>query len=242
MSFDFTDKTALITGANRGLGRALIDALQPLALRQIYASYRTDPGDLFELAGVTPVPLDLTHSHSIQTLARQLPELDLLVHNAGVVSAHKFSDLQALTAAETEMATHYFGPLELTQQLLPALQRSSGAAVVGINSIAGLCNYPTIATYSASKAAGHSLLQGLRAEFSRQGITVLGVYPGPMTTRMTAGSALETTPPERVATAILDALRQGIDLLFPDPFARQVQQALAQDPDGLARQFATSLG
>lgn len=241
MHYDISDKTALVTGANRGLGRALVTALLQQGARHIYASYRSDPGDLAELPQVTPLQLDLTDPQNLQQISQQIPQLDLLVHNAGIVSSNPFS-LVELSTAQQEMATHYFGPLQLTQSLLPQLSQSPSAALVIINSIAALSNFPSLASYSASKAASHSLTQGLRAELKRCGIAVCGVYPGPIDTRMTQGADIAKAAPLEVAQNILQALAQGIEQVFPDPFSQQIEQQLRQDPSVIEQQFALSLG
>lgn len=241
LKFDVTGKTALVTGANRGIGKAFVESLVQRGARKVYAGVR-DPASFAELAAINkkivePMQLDVTHSDHILTLASQLPTLDLLVNNAGIANACYSSDITASQIARTEMNTNYFGPLDLILALLPALKKSKGA-IVNISSIAGISNFPSLGPYSATKAALHSLTQGLRAELHSHGILVAGVYPGPIDTRMTEHFELEKAPPIQVADHTLDAIRKGLVDIFPDAFAVHMHEVFLQDPKQLEQQFA----
>jgi short-subunit dehydrogenase len=140
------------------------------------------------------------------------------------------------------MATNYFGPLNLTHALLPLLRKSQQAAVININSIAGISNFPALGPYSASKAALHSLTQGLRAELRSSGILVQGVYPGPMQTDMGGDLDMPKAAPETVANLMLAGLEQGQEDIFPDTFSDAMYQIFLKSPKDLEKQFGAALG
>jgi short-subunit dehydrogenase len=136
------------------------------------------------------------------------------------------------------MEVHYFGPLQLLQRLAPTLARNGGGAVVNIGSLAGLTNIPVLPTYSASKAAQHSLTQAVRSLLGPQGTAVFGVYPGPVDTDMAREVEMRKTLPRDVAFAILDAMEAGQEDIFPDPFAVDFSRQFEASPKTAERQFA----
>jgi short-subunit dehydrogenase len=136
------------------------------------------------------------------------------------------------------MEVNYFGPLQLLQRLAPMLVRNGGGAVVIIGSTAGLTSLPIIPTYSASKAALHSLTQGARVLLGAQGTSVFGVYPGPVDTDMTRGFEMPKASPRDVAFAILDGIEAGQEDIFPDPFAVDFGRQFASSPKASERQMA----
>lgn len=245
MNSKIKGKIALVTGANRGIGEALVKALLEQGAQRIYACAR-QPDSLQKLIGlapevIIPIPLDVTDQTQIQRVAAQIPALDLLINNAGIATASTFSSADSMAIASAEMATNYFGPIHLTQALLPQLQHSQSGAVININSIAGICNFPPLGPYSASKAALHSFTQGLRAELRTAGIAVLGVYPGPVDTRLAAGSDMPKVPPAEVARIIIAALENAEEDIFPDAFSQAMQQIFNANPKALEQQFAAAL-
>jgi short-subunit dehydrogenase len=136
---------------------------------------------------------------------------------------------------------NYFGPLQLLQRLAPTLARNGGGAVVNIGSIAGLTNVPFIPTYSASKAALHSLTQAARVLLEAQGTSVFGVYPGPVDTDMNRGFAMPKASPRDVAFAILDGIEAGQEDIFPDPFAAEFGRQFGSSPKAAERQNAAMM-
>lgn len=241
IKFDVKGKTALVTGANRGIGLAFVEELVKRGARKVYAGVR-DAGTFASLAAmhpdiVEPVQLDVTRSDHIQALAGKLTTLDLIINNAGIIHPCFNSADNAAEIARTEMETNYLGPINLTRALLPALKTSRGA-IVNISSIAGISNFPSLGPYSATKAALHSLTQGLRTELYRDGIMVAGVYPGPIDTRMTEHFEMAKAPTSQVAERTLDAMLNGEVDIYPDSFSEQMRTVFLTDPKNLEKAFA----
>lgn len=246
MSNVIQGKTVLVTGANRGIGAAFVKELIAQGAARIYATARNTESlsALVEQAPniVVPVQLDVTRAEDISRLANSISQLDILINNAGIVNGTTFSGEDALRIAAAEMATNYFGPVNLTHALLPVLRKSPAAAVVNISSVAGIANFPSVGPYSASKAAVHSFTQGLRAELSKTNIFVQGVYPGPVDTDMTKGWEMDKATPAEVAQNVLAALEHREEDVYPDAFARQMADLYHQNPKLLEQQFAATLG
>ncbi len=239
--FDVNGKIALVTGANRGIGRAFIESLVKRGASKVYACAR-DADSFDSLAAidnsiVEPVLLDVTRAEQIQALTTKVPELDLLINNAGVANACFFCADNAADIARLEMETNYYGPLNITTALLPALKRSKGS-IVNISSIAGISNFPSLGPYSATKAALHSFTQGLRTELNAFDILVTGVYPGPIDTRMTEDFEMEKAPTSQVADRTLDGIAEGRVEIFPDNFSEQMYAAFLNSPADLEKTFA----
>ena len=246
MSYTIQGKTALVTGANRGIGKAIVEALIAQGAKRIYAAAR-DIESLQALVTqapevIVPVQLDVTKAGDIANIVTLVGQLDILINNAGIATGRDFSSAESLAIAADEMATNYFGVISLTHALLPLLHRSSGAAVINVSSIAGIANFPTLGPYSASKAAVHSFTQGLRAEVRKAKIAVVGVYPGPVATRMTEGFEMDKAAPADVANAVLTGLKNGEEDVFPDAFSQAMYQVFLQSPKQLEQQFAATLG
>src|SRR4051794_10428354 len=198
---------ALVTGANRGIGRALTEALLARGATKVYATAR----DLQALGPVrhprlVPLLLDVTDAAQIRVVAEAVQDIRLVISNAGVTFAHDFTESTDVDHARREMEVNYFGPLQLIQRLAPALAKNGGGAVVTVGSIAGLTNVPMFPTYSASKGALHSLTQAARALLGRQGTAVFGVYPGPVDTDMSRELKIPKASARDVAVAILDGI------------------------------------
>ena len=246
MTYSIQGKTALVTGANRGIGEALVHELIIQGASRIYAAAR-NPQSLEKLVAqapgvVVPVQLDVTSADDIARVAKSISSLDILINNAGIANFSNFSDETALSIAANEMATNYFGPVNLTHALLPVLRKSQGAAVINVSSIAGIANFPSLGPYSASKAAVHSFTQGLRAELRSAHIFVQGVYPGPVDTDMTKDFETDKASPAEVAKSVLTGLQHGVEDIYPDAFAQQMSEVFNQNPKQLEQQFAATLG
>lgn len=246
MMYSIQGKTALVTGTNRGIGEALVQELIAQGAARIYATAR-NPQSLEKLVAqapsvVVPVQLDVTSADSIAKLVKEITHLDILINNAGIVNGTTFSGEDALIIAAAEMATNYFGPINLTHAFLPVLRQSHAAAVINISSVAGLANFPSVGPYSASKAAVHSFTQGLRAELRNTPIFVQGVYPGPVDTDMTKGWEMDKATPAEVAKNVFVALTNGEEDVYPDAFSQHMFQVYSQNPKHLEQQFAATLG
>lgn len=241
IKFDVKGKTALVTGANRGIGKAYVETLVERGAQKVYAAAR-DASSFKSLSEINndivePVLLDVTNEKHITEVSNKIPELDLLINNAGIVNGCFFSAENAAEIARIEMETNYFGPLNIIHAFLQKLKQSKGA-IVNISSIAGISNFPSIGPYSATKAAIHSLTQGLRTELQGDGILVAGVYPGPIDTRMAEDFEMEKAPPSQVAERTLSAISEGEVSIFPDDFSTQMYSAFLNSPTDLEKAFA----
>jgi NAD(P)-dependent dehydrogenase (short-subunit alcohol dehydrogenase family) len=205
------DKTVLVTGANRGLGRALVDEALRRGAKQVYAASRQPM--VVPDERVTPLTLDVTIPAQIQQAVDSVESLDILINNAGVSVADDLSDRSAM---EQHLAVNLYGTLDVTQAFLPSLTRSHGA-VVNIVSLGAVAAVPVLPAYSVSKAAALSLTQSLRALLAGQGVSVHAVMPGPIDTDMVRALEIPKTPPEDVARATLDGLERREEEIFPDP-------------------------
>jgi NAD(P)-dependent dehydrogenase (short-subunit alcohol dehydrogenase family) len=214
MSRTIADKTVLVTGANRGLGRALVDAALNRHAKRVYAASRQPmvlPDDR-----VTPLILDVTDPAQIQEAVARVESLDILINNAGVSVPDDLSDRSAF---ERHLGVNLYGPLDVTQAFLPSLTRSRGA-VVNVVSVGALAAVPVLPAYSGSKAASLSVTQSLRALLAGRGVNVYAVMPGPIDTDMVRALDIPKTPPEDVARATLDGVERGEEEIFPDPMSR----------------------
>jgi len=229
---------ALVTGANRGIGRELTDALLARGARKVYAAARAPQARTLRDERLVPLQLDVTDVERIRALTEAVSDVELVFNNAGVQLGSGIAESAVLEHARREMDVNYFGPLQLVHRLAPTLARNGGGAVVNIGSAAGLTNVPFFPTYSASKAALHSLTQGARILLAPQGTSVFGVYAGPVDTDMTRGLALPKTSPRDVAFAILDGIEAGHEDIFPDPFAVEFGRQFASSPKASERQMA----
>jgi NAD(P)-dependent dehydrogenase (short-subunit alcohol dehydrogenase family) len=205
------DKTVLITGANRGLGRALVEEALRRGAQRVYAGTRQPLTHADER--VTPLMLDVTNAEQIRAAAEAVRSLDVLVNNAGV---GLFDDLSDRAALEQHFAVNLFGTYSVTQAFLPLLTRSRGA-IVNVLSLAAFASLPMVPAYSASKAAAFSLSQSLRALLAVRGVSVHAVLTGPTDTDMSRDFQVPKASPVLVARAIFDGVDNGDDDIFPDP-------------------------
>jgi NAD(P)-dependent dehydrogenase (short-subunit alcohol dehydrogenase family) len=214
MSLAIADKTVLVTGANRGLGRALVDEALRRGAKRVYAASRR-PGVVAD-ARITPLIVDVTDPAQIQAAVDTVESLDVLINNAGVSVP---DDLGDRSAFEQHLAVNLYGTLDLTQAFLPSLARSRGA-VVNVVSIGAVAAVPVLPAYSVSKAALLSLTQSLRALLAGRGVSVYAVMPGPIDTDMVRALDIPKTPPADVARATLDGVERGEEEIFPDPMSQ----------------------
>ena len=228
MSSVIEDRTVLVTGANRGLGRALVDEALRRGAKRVYAASR-QPLVLPDQR-VTSLILDVTDPSQIREAARGVDALDILINNAGVSVA---DDLSERSAFERHLAVNLYGTLDVTRALLPSLVRSRGA-VVNILSLGAVAAVPVLPAYSASKAAALSLTQSLRALLAGRGISVHAVMPGPIDTDMVRDLDVPKTPPADVARGTLDGVERGEEEVFPDPMSQSLAEGWR---GGVAKEF-----
>jgi len=228
-----TNKTILITGANRGIGRALVDEALARGAKKVYAGTRAALQHPDKR--VTPLTLDVTSASQIQRAAGKVDTLDLLINNAGVAI---YDDLSNLAVIEQHLKVNFLGLLQVTNALLPLLRRSNGAVVNNL-SLAALAALPVVPGYSISKAAAANLTQSLRALLAGQGVSVHAVFLGPVDTDMNRGFDIPKASPEMAAQGIFDGLENGDEDIFPDPASRSVAEAWRNGvTKGLEREFA----
>ena len=229
-----TGKSLLITGANRGIGLALVKSALARGAKRVYAGTR-QPWAGFEDERITPIVLDVTHDAHIDKAAASIQSLDVLINNAGVSLFDRLDDRAAL---ELHLAVNLMGPFGMTQAFLPALTRSKGA-IVNVLSIAGVAALPILPAYSISKAAAFSFSQSTRAIVADKGIKVHIVLAGPVDTDMTRALEIPKATPESVANAILDGVENGREEIFPDETAASIEHAWNTGAlKALAREFA----
>ncbi|HKV08578.1 MAG TPA: SDR family oxidoreductase [Thermoanaerobaculia bacterium] len=244
MSFPISGSIALVTGANRGIGRALVDALLSRGAAKVYAAAR-NPETLEGLVAssgdrVVALRLDVRSLDEVRAAAEAAPDATLVINNAGVVGymGQELTDPAWIDAARHEFEVNVVGTLAVTQAFAPVLARNGGGAVVNLASVASFAAFPALASYSASKAAVHSLTQATRQSLKAQGTEVFGVYPGPIDTDMARELPFEKTSPAEAAEAILDGVEAGAEEIFPDPAGRQMGEAFLASPKALERSVA----
>ena len=209
-------KSVLVTGANRGIGQALVEEALGRSAGRVYAGTRQP---LAHPDGrVTPLALDVTSAAQIQAAAGQVESLDVLINNAGI---WLFDDLSDRAALERHLAVNFFGTYAVTQAFLPLLTRSQGTIVNNV-SLMALAALPLTPAYSISKAAAFSLTQSLRALLAGRGVRVHAVLTGPTDTDMVRDLDIPKASPQSVARAIFDAVDRGEEDIFPDPLAQSL--------------------
>ena len=227
------DSTVLVTGANRGIGKALVEEALKRDAKRIYVGTRQSFAHADKR--VTPLTLDVTSSAQIRAAVGKVDALDILINNAGISFKNDLSDRAAL---ERLLAVNLFGTYDVTQAFLPILAQSRGA-IVNVLSLASLAAVPFDSLYSISKAAAFSLSQSLRALLAGRGVSVHIVLPGPIDTDMTRNLDIPKASPESAAQAILDGLERGDEEIFPDPMSAIIAEGWRSGAvKALQRRFA----
>ena len=229
---------ALVTGANRGLGKAIVAALVEAGAAKIYAAAR----DVSRIAGggprVVPLTLDTARPEQIAAAARQAGDVTLLVNNAGVLNSF---DVLTATHAEldADMQTNAHGTLAMIKAFVPVLERAGGATIVNVLSLVSLASFPALGGYSASKAAAFSMTQSLRPALRAKRIDVLAALPGLIDTDMVKDFRMPKTSAADVARGLLAGIERGEEEIFPDPMAQQMGELWRKSHKDLERAFAS---
>jgi len=231
MGFDVKGKNALVTGANRGIGKAITHSLLKAGAAKVYAAVRdtSSVSDWEEVAAgkVVPVECDLTKPETIEAAAKTATDVSLVINNAGVLTVTSGLDADAIESLQYEINVNVYGLMRMAQAFAEVLKANGGGAFVQLNSVASQKSFPEFTTYCASKAASYSVTQALRSLLAEQGTAVHSVHPGPIDTDMgtTAGFEGISDPPAMVGEAIVAALQSGDFHVFPDTMAKQVGAA-----------------
>jgi len=229
-TFDTKGKTALVTGANRGIGKVIAESLLDKGgVKKVYAAVRklSSADELVNKYGdqVEAIQIDLEKPDTITQAAEKARDVEIVVNNAGILNTATPLVEDALDTMSHEMNINVNGLVRMAQAFAPILKANGGGALIQLNSLASMKSFPPFATYCASKAAAYSLTQALRDLLSEQGTTVVSVHPGPIATDMAdnAGIGEIAEPPGLVADSILLALEKGEFHAFPDTMAKQFE-------------------
>jgi NAD(P)-dependent dehydrogenase (short-subunit alcohol dehydrogenase family) len=239
MTIEIQNVVALVTGANRGIGRTLVEVLARAGARHVYAASR-DGQPVTAAPNVTPVRLDVTDDAQVAEAAARCTDVNVLVNNAGVLRGSSFLAASSVDAARAELEVNYLGSLRTARAFAPLLARNGGGALVNVLSILSRVSSPRLGSYSASKAAAFSMTQGLRGELASQGTLVVGVMPGFVDTDMARTVSAPKLSPEAVAEAVVAALRDGTEDVYPGDLATTIAHGLLRDPKAVERQVARS--
>ncbi|QDT10855.1 SDR family oxidoreductase [Planctomycetes bacterium K23_9] len=231
MTFDVKDKTVLVTGANRGIGKVILEEALKRGAAKVYSAVRNVDSARTLVAEhgdrVVPVRIDLDDPASIAAAAETAADVHVVINNAGVLKKKSALDDGSIEALQFEMNVNVYGLMRIAQAFAPVLKANGGGAFAQLNSVASVKTFANMATYCASKAASYAITQGLRDSLKEQGTHVVSVHPGPIQTDMgqEAGFGDMAASPSLVATAIFDAIAEGLFHVWPDPMAEQVGAA-----------------
>lgn len=233
------DRVVLVTGANRGIGKSIVETFISAGVKKVYAAARNleSLNPLISQFGaqVTPIHIDLNQPETIAQAAAIATDVEVVVNNAGILKLSDPLAEHAITAMQAEIEVNVYGLMRVAKAFAPVLKQNGGGVLVQINSVASIRNFGAFSTYSGSKAASYSITQGLREFLYDQGTQVISVHPGPIATDMAnaAGIAEIAEPPSCVPQGIIKAIESGEFHVFPDTMAKQIGEAY--------QSFATSV-
>jgi NAD(P)-dependent dehydrogenase (short-subunit alcohol dehydrogenase family)/uncharacterized OB-fold protein len=248
---DPKQRKVLVTDGKTALGQALVRDLVSAKAEIVWVGH-AEPWKKFagfdglqKLPQVTLVPLDVTDSKNVREVAAEIAgKVDIVVNNAEHHRGFGIANRQGVETARAEMDVNYFGLLRLAQEFAPAMRsrgadgRASAVAWVNLLSIYALANFPSHGTFSASKAAAHSLAQCLRAEMRPAGVRVVNVFPGPLDDEWNQLLPPPKLAPAALAKAIVGALREGIEDVYPGDVAQEWLARWRDNPKALERELS----
>lgn len=237
--------TALVTGANGGLGKYFVEGLRAQGVAKIYAGARKVDA-LAELVAtdpqrIIPIQLEITDEESVRQAALKCQDVNLLINNAGVGLNQGLIAAPDLSSARAEMEVNYFGTLIMCRAFAPILKQNGGGAIANMVSMVARVNLPFNGSYGASKAAVLSLTQAVRAELAAQKTLVVAVLPGAIDIGMGKSFPDPKVPPEEVVRDALQAVVDGIEEVYPGEQAKQLNEQLIEDPKAVEKFIATFL-
>lgn len=237
-----TGKVALVTGGNGGIGTAFINQLLQREVAKVYVTVRNVESashlKLLDPVRVVLIELDITDEEKVEQAAKTCSDVNVLINNAGINRGSWLTAPDGKTAARDEMEANFFGTLTMCRAFAPVIEKNGGGSIAIVCSLLGLVSMPVMGTYCVSKAAMHSLIQGLRGELASKNINVTGIYPGPVDTKMADGVEMPKASPELVASISLDGLESGIEDVFPDPMSQEICAMLLANPKQVEKEFA----
>ena len=237
-----SDAVVLITGANRGIGLAFVNAYLAHGAKKIYVAARRR-ADLDKVVAldpkrVHPVVLDVTKPEEIKAAAAVVSDINVQINNAGALSFGSLTEVSD-ESLRHDMEVNYFGLVHVTQAIAPLIEKNGGGAIANLLSVVSLASMPGIGAYNASKAAAWSATLSFRADLAKKGIRVFGVFPGPIDTDMAKDLPMDKTPPLDVANEVIAGIEAGIEDIFPDAMSKQVYAAWSKDHKAVEKQFGS---
>lgn len=240
--FEVKDSIVLVTGANRGIGRAYVEALVEAGAKKIYATARKSDSvqDLVDThhGVVEGFGLDIAIPEQVVAATIRASDVTLLINNAGVANGGFILGSDDTSGLRKDVEVNLLGTTDMIRRFVPVLESNGGGAIVVLNSVASLINFPLFGGYSASKAALHSITQCVRAELAPKDILVTGVYPGPIDTDMAEPLDMPKESPSVVANATLVGLGDGAEEVFPDSMAKDLAADFRSDWKAVEKQIA----
>ncbi len=230
---------ALVTGSNRGIGKALIEALVNAGAKKIYASARNISEMSIEGSDteIVPIKLDISDNNNIEGLAAHTKDVTLLFNNAGVLDFGDILNVE-LGNIKRNFDINFYGSLIVSRNFAPVIEANGGGAIVNTLTLLSLASMPGFAAYNASKAAAWSMTLSLRASLADKNIDVHSVFPGAVDTDMLAGVEMPKTSPADVAKAIVNGVNNNQEDIFPDPMSTEVYDMWSKDHKSVEKQFA----
>lgn len=227
------DKVVLVSGSNRGIGNSFVTQALEMGAKKVYATAR-DESKLTGLVAkygdkVVSLTLNVTNQDEVTAAAAEAGDVEVLINNSGMGGGGPMVGNPNEAGQRMEMEVNYFGIIKMCDAFAPILKANGGGAIVNILSIAALSSFAFAPGYSASKAAGRSLTQALRAELTKQGTLVSGVFPGPVDTDMAKNLPMDKATPDSVVNHVYEEIAKGSEDIYPDPFAVQFAAALQAD-------------
>lgn len=234
------ETVALVTGANRGIGAALVQALADAGINKVYAGARSlSSFDRKTLPAIAvPIEVDVTQPEQVERMAEMASDVTLLFNNAGVLA---FGDILSASVddVETNLAVNYLGKLRVARAFVPVIEHNGGGAMVNTLTLIALASMPGLSVYNASKAAAWSMTQSLRAGLSDRNIRVHSVFPGAVDPDMLRDVDMEKANVADVAKTILDGIANGEEDIFPDTMSTSFYAAWLRDHKAVEKQFAS---